>query len=193
LGFVIHMMKWPVLTALLILTPGLVGFAPAQNRNDSLVPVSKSNPAVHSPSRATILAAVIPGAGQAYNRKYWKIPIVYAGLTAAGYFLVTNQKNYKDSKRDYLALTDTLESTENLSGKSAAELLLDIDGYRRYRDLSVLALLAWHGLTIIDANVDAHFFNWDVSEDLSLRIRPRAMWVGQMKPGVGFCLTLNKK
>ena len=104
-----------------------------------------------------------------------------------------DQKNFKDSKKNYLALTDTMESTVSQSSKSAAELLADIDSYRRLRDMSFLALLAWHGLTIIDANVDAHFFNWDVSEDLSLRIQPRALWVGRMKPGVALSLILNNK
>jgi hypothetical protein len=187
------MMKWLAWSVFLILMPGLAGFAFAQNSADTVSSGPKSAKKIHSASKATILAATLPGAGQAYNRKYWKIPIVYVGLTAAGYALVTNQKNYKDSKNNYLALTDTLESTVSQSSKSAAELLADIDGYRRYRDLSVLALLAWHGLTIIDANVDAHFFNWDVSEDLSLRIRPRALWVGGMKPGVGLSFILNNK
>ena len=178
---------------LLILTPGLSDFAFAQNKTDTIAPVRKTAKTIHSPTRATILAATVPGAGQAYNRKYWKIPIAYGGYAFMGYTLVTNQKNYKDSKNNYLALTDTLESTVNESGKSAAELLADIDGFRRQRDLSVLGLLAWHGLTIIDANVDAHFFNWDVSEDLSLRIRPRALWIGGMNPGVGLSVLLNNK
>ena len=103
------------------------------------------------------------------------------------------RSKYKDSKNNYLAATDEVESTVNQSNKSSAELLADIDSYRRLRDLSALALLAWHGLTIIDANVDAHFFNWDVNEDLSLRIRPAALWAGQLKPGVGLCFIFNYK
>jgi hypothetical protein len=157
------------------------------------LPVAKNIGIEHSPRRATILAATIPGAGQAYNRKYWKIPIAYAGYAAGGYMLYTNQSQYKSSKRNYLALTDTLESTVNDSGRSAAELRSDIDSYRRMRDLSVLILLAWHGLSIIDANVDAHFFNWDVSEDLSLRLRPKALWAGGLNPGIGLCFTINTR
>ena len=171
----------------------MADFAPAQNLKDSIVTSRTAVKAYHSPKRATILAATIPGAGQAFNRRYWKIPIVYAGYAAAGYFLVTNQKNYKYSKTNYLAATDGIDATVNQSGKEASVLLAEIDGYRRLRDLSVLALLAWHGLTIIDANVDAHFFNWDVSEDLSLRIRPRTLWFGQMKPGVGVSLIFNTR
>jgi hypothetical protein len=193
LGFVKNIINWPAMSVLLILIAGTAGFATAQNSVDSLTSVPPSSPKIHSPKKATILAATIPGAGQAYNRKYWKIPIVYVGLTAAGYSLVTNQKQYKDSKINYLALTDTMESTVSQSTKSAAELLADMDSYRRLRDLSVLALLAWHGLTIIDANVDAHFFNWDVSEDLSLQIRPRAIWAGGKNPGVGLSFIFNNK
>jgi hypothetical protein len=191
--FVREKIIWPVLSIFLIFTPGLADFAHAQNRADTIISKPKPAESIHSVRKATILAAVIPGAGQAYNRKYWKIPIVYVGLTVAGYALFSNQRNYRDSKNNYIALTDTLESTVNQSGKSASELLSDIDGYRRYRDISVLGLLAWHGLTILDANVDAHFFNWDVSDDLSLQIRPRALWVGQMKPGLGLCFILNTK
>jgi hypothetical protein len=176
-----------------MLTPGLADSALAQNPSDTTVSAPQKTKITHSPGKASILAATIPGAGQAYNRKYWKIPIVYIGYAAAGYSLVTNQKSYKDSKKNYLAATDGIDSTVNQSGKSAAELLADIDIYRRSRDLSFLALLAWHGLSIIDANVDAHFFNWDVSEDLSLRIRPVAIWVGPMKPGIGLNFILNNK
>lgn len=193
MGFVRNRLKWLELSVFLILTPGLADFAPAQTSTDTLVSHPKTVNTIHSASKATILAATIPGAGQAYNRKYWKIPIVYVGYAAAGYELVTNQKKYKDSKKNYIAVTDTLESTVNLSDRTTSELLLDIDSYRRLRDMSFLALLAWHGLTIIDANVDAHFFNWDVSEDLSLRIRPRALWVGRMKPGIGLSFILNTK
>jgi hypothetical protein len=191
LGFVINSLNRLVLSLSLILISGLADFAAAQNSSDSVAPKPGALKSDHPPARATILAATIPGAGQAYNRKYWKIPIAYAGYAGAGFMLVTNQKNYKDSKNNYLALTDTLESTVSQSPRSAAELKADIDSYRRLRDLSVLALLAWHGLTIIDANVDAHFFDWDVSEDLSLKIRPRALWIGGMNPGLGLCLTLN--
>jgi len=187
------MILWPALTALLLLASGLGGFAPAQNPVDSVVSVPKPSKSIHSATRATILAATIPGAGQAYNRKYWKIPIAYLGYSAAAFAFFTNQKNYKVSKINYLALTDTLDSTVDQSGKSTAELLSDIDSYRRFRDMSFLALLAWHGLTIIEANVDAHFFNWDVSEDLSLGIRPKAMWVGGMHPGIGLSFIIKNK
>lgn len=191
--FVRENVAWLALSVLLIMTPGLGGFACAQTVNDTVISKPKPVFIKHSSSKATILAAVFPGAGQAYNRKYWKIPIVYIGVAAAGYAIYSNQKNYKDYKNNYIALTDTLQSTVYQGNLNKAQLITAIDYYRRYRDMSVLALLAWHGLTIIDANVDAHFFNWDVNEDLSFRIRPRALWVGQMKPGIGLSLIFNTR
>jgi hypothetical protein len=193
LGFVRNINTLLGLVVFQLLTPGLVGFAPAQTLADSIVSSPEIEKPFHSSKKATILAATVPGAGQAYNRKYWKIPIAYTGYVAAGYSLINNQKKYKDSKKNYIATTDGIDSTENQSSRTSSELLLDIDSYRRLLDLSFLALLAWHGLTIIDANVDAHFFNWDVSEDLSLQIRPRALWIGQMKPGIGLSFIFNSK
>ncbi|MFH0760755.1 MAG: DUF5683 domain-containing protein [Bacteroidota bacterium] len=185
--------SWPVLSLIVILITGPGNFAVGQIRRDSSRLLSKSLESEHSPKKALLMAALLPGSGQAYNHKYWKIPIVYAGYGAAGYFLQQNQKNYKDSKRNYIFEIDGIDSTVNQSGKTKAQLLTDIDSYRRYRDISVLALLAWHGLTIIDANVDAHFFNWDVNEDLSLYVRPRALWLDRNGPGLGMCLTFNLK
>lgn len=178
------------LIVMVLTVPG--NHAPAQVTRDSsaaALPVKKE----HSIRTATILAATIPGAGQAYNRKYWKIPIAYIGYAGAGFALVYFQKNYKQSKRDYLALTDTLEETVYEGNRTKEMLLSDINGYRRYRDMSVLGLLAWHGLTIIDANVDAHFFFWDVNEDLSLNIRPRPLWLWNNKPGLGVSVVFNIK
>jgi hypothetical protein len=193
LTLVKYMVLWPAMSVFFLMMPGLVGSAPAQNLIDSVPARQDGLKPVHSPGRATLLSAVLPGAGQAYNHKYWKIPIVYAGLAAAGYSIVSNNRNYLESKSSYLALTDQNDSTQPTINKPVAELRADIDNYRRSRDLSILLLLAWHGLSIIDANVDAHFFTWDVSDDLSLRIRPIPMLPGRLQPGVGFCLTLNKR
>jgi len=169
--------------------PGNIAFG--QIRADSLPVAKKEIQPEHSPKKALIMAAILPGSGQAYNRKYWKIPVVYTGYVAAGYFFSINQTGYKSAKQNYIYETDKIDSTVNQSGKSAQVLLSEIDNYRRMRDISVLALLAWHGLTIIDANVDAHFFNWDVSEDLSMALRPRALWNGIHGPGIGMSVVFN--
>ncbi len=185
--------KWPALLATLLLITGLGNFAPCQNQPDSSKLTTKFKAPGHSPKKALILAATLPGSGQAYNRKYWKIPIAYAGYTGAAWFFVTNQRGYKNSKRDYIYETDKIDSTVNNSGKTAQVLLAEVDSYRRMRDISVLALLAWHGLAIIDANVDAHFYNWDISEDLSMGLRPSALWTVAGKPGLGMTMVFNLK
>ncbi len=185
--------KQLVVALILLAAAGMADLAFAQVKQE--IPVEAEKPAgqVHSHKRATILAACIPGAGQAYNRKYWKIPIAYVGYAGAGFALVYNQTNYKQSKNNYLALTDTLEETVYEGDRSAEMLLSDINSFRRYRDLSALALLAWHGLTIIDANVDAHFFSWDVGEDLSFDLIPHPFWLGRRSPGLGLMVVLNLK
>jgi hypothetical protein len=147
----------------------------------------------YSTKRATLLAVCIPGAGQAYNRKYWKIPIAYAGYAGAGFALVSNQRNYKQSKANYIALTDDDPGTVYEGTRTKEMLLSDIDGYRRYRDLSALGLIAWHLLCVVDANVDAHFLYWDIDEDLSLRLAPAVGVTGRDNPLVGLILTFNIK
>jgi hypothetical protein len=143
---------------------------------------------VHSPKKAAIYSAVLPGFGQAYNKKYWKIPLVYGGFAAFGYFIGFNNKNYQVSKNAYSDLTDEDPSTDsymeleqiiyyNLDNPSEVEnlkngLLRRQDYYRRNRDLLVILTIGFYGLNIIDASVDAHFFNWDISDDLALRWQP---------------------
>ena len=185
--------SWPALSIIFFLITGSGYFASGQNLQDTLTVKKKIIQPEHSPRKALILAATLPGSGQAYNRKYWKIPIAYAGYAGGAYFFYTNQKSYKNAKRDYIFETDKIDSTINLSGKSAPVLLNEVDYYRRMRDISVLVLLAWHGLTIIDANVDAHFFNWDVNEDLSISMKPRALWAGIKNPGLGLSVVINLK
>lgn len=145
----------------------------------------------HSPAKAAFYAALLPTAGQIYNRKYWKIPIVLTGYGATAFLIHYNNNNYHQSKRDYLAETDTLPETVNQSGKAAATLRADIDNFRRNRDLSFLMLLAWHGLCIIDANVDAHLMTWDVDEDLSLSIRPEMVTHFRHPAGLGVRVALR--
>jgi len=144
----------------------------------------------HSPTKAIVYSAILPGWGQAYNRKYWKIPIVYAGFAGVGYFIKTNNDYYKLYKNDYLLLKDD-PNAQTVSGYDQRTLKIYIDQYRRSRDLSIIALVGWYGLVLIDANVDGHFFNYDVDEDLSLELQP---WFGNpSKKEQGIGLTLNFK
>lgn len=144
----------------------------------------------HSASKATIYSAILPGWGQAYNRKYWKIPIVYAGFAGVGYFIKTNNDSYKLYKSDYLLLKND-PNAQTVTGLDQRSLRINIDTYRRTRDLSIIGLVAWYGLVMIDANVDGHFFNYDIDEDLSMELQP---WINsEVVTGHGVGISLNFK
>ena len=130
----------------------------------------------HSPRKATIYAMILPGLGQAYNKKYWKIPIVYAGFGALFYSISFNDKLYKDFRTAYLhSLTN--DGTE--PPVNEYEELYDTDFllqsknfYRRNRDLTYILTGLWYLLQMVDATVDAHLLTWEVGEDLSLDFQP---------------------
>lgn len=135
----------------------------------------------HSPRTASFYSAILPGLGQAYNKKYWKIPIVYAGLICSAYFIVYNNSYYTKFKKDYIYRTDGDPNTNadfNYFGTNTSnfpdpnELKSAMDGYRRYRDMSALIFGGVYLLNIIDATVDAYLFDYDVDQNLSLNIRP---------------------
>jgi Family of unknown function (DUF5683) len=129
----------------------------------------------HSPLKATTLALVLPGAGQAYNKKYWKMPIVYAGLGTCVYFIQTNTTQYRFWKGAYIALNDTDPNTNptgDAVGLSSTQLKSNTVLMKKYLDVSYMSLLGVYVLQAIDANVDAHLFYFDVSPNLSLHWTP---------------------
>jgi hypothetical protein len=136
--------------------------------------------AVHSPKKASFYSAVIPGLGQIYNKKYWKVPILYAGIGVLIYFVADNHYYYQKFKKNYIARTDGDPETNgdfNYFGTDTKDapdekLRSAMDSYHRYRDMSALGLMGLYLANIIDATVDAYFFDYDVSQDLSLHIRP---------------------
>jgi len=145
--------------------------------NDSLK-TSKQNPpqvSVHSTSKACIFSAIIPGLGQAYNKKYWKIPILYAGFTGLGYLAVLNHASYAKYKNALMIRNDgnanTIDEYENVYSDDNLSLLVDI--YRRDRDLCYIGIFAVYLLNIVDATVDAHLYNFDVSDNLSMKWSPQ--------------------
>ncbi len=147
----------------------LVGFSSYAQENKR----NEENIKVHSPGRA-MLYSIIPGGGQIYNQKYWKVPVLYAGLAATVYaidFNKTRYERYRDAldsrqEEDYDILSDKYK---NLSDNSLESLR---DSYRNDRDLSIFIGVSIYALNILDAYVDAHFFEFDVSDDLSLHIQP---------------------
>ncbi len=129
----------------------------------------------HSPNKAAIFSAVLPGLGQAYNKKYWKIPIVYAGFGLIAYFIISNTSEYKkyDEAYDYVIAGDTVGIDNDYVGQYDEQQLLDGKKYhRRNMELSYIVGGLWYILNIVDASVDAHLFDYDVSEDLSIRVDP---------------------
>jgi hypothetical protein len=142
---------------------------------------------IHSPKKATIYSAILPGLGQAYNKKYWKIPIIYAGFGTIGYFIGWNNGFYNTYKLAYSDFTDDDDSTnsyldvlppgydlENTTDYNnfKSGLSKQSDYYRRNRDLLIIGMVAFYGLNLIDASVDAHLFDFDISEDLTLNWQP---------------------
>lgn len=146
----------------------------------------------HSPRKATIYSAVLPGLGQIYNRKYWKVPIVYGGFATLGYFINFNNEVYTTYRQAYSDIIDNDPYTnshlklkvnasffkpENIS-QLTENLRRAKDGWRRNRDLVVIGTVVFYAVNIIDASVDAHFFNFDISDDLTIN------WV----PGPVMCM-----
>lgn len=136
--------------------------------------------------RAMWLAIVIPGAGQIYNRKYWKLPIVYGGFLGCLYAIRWNNQMYTDYSQAYMDIMDNdpntqsynqflhLGSTITEENKERYQNLFKRrkDYYRKYRDLSVFCLIGVYALSVIDAYVDASLSEFDISKDLSLKIEP---------------------
>lgn len=140
---------------------------------------------VPNPTKATWLALVIPGGGQIYNRKYWKLPIFYGGFAGCAYALTWNGKMYKDysqaykdavnEKWDSNSITDLLPLgyVDKVSKTQLTETLRKRkDTYRRYRDLSIFAFIGVYLLSVVDAYVDAELSNFDITPDLSMRVEP---------------------
>ena len=141
------------------------------------------------PKKALWLAIALPGAGQIYNRKYWKLPIFYGGIAGCVYAMTWNNQMYRDYQRAYIDITDDDPNTQSYNkflhlgskvteeNKSFYQNLFKKrkDRYRRWRDLSIFATVAVYALSVIDAYVDASLSDFDISDDLSLRIAPVVM------------------
>ena len=171
---------------------------------------------VHSPHKATMYSVMFPGLGQAYNKKYWKIPILYAGIGATIYAINWNSKNYKKYKsgfRDFSQFYDYKYQDEGLetpivepSSKSYEDLIdRDFsdtdksfdnwfqtqlqnkkDSFKHDRDLSYIILLGVYVLNIVDAAVDAHFTNFSVDDNLTINVQPAVSYSAFTGNSVGF-------
>ncbi len=166
-----------------------------QSNADTLV-IPTQKKAKHSPKKATLLSAILPGAGQIYNHKYWKAPLIYAGLGGLGYVFLNAQKNYTYYQRNLRNEADTDPSTLNETSFGINELQAEKIRYRKQRDLIGFGLIAVYAINIIDANVDAHLKTFDISDDLSLQLKAKPMYMANAFGGVlaaGISLKLKIK
>jgi hypothetical protein len=156
---------------------------------DSLGTRSRAN-------RAALFSTILPGAGQFYNKKYWKIPILYAGFIVLGYSIEFNNSNYKTFRTAYIYRTDpdstTIDDYENIYPDAEA-LRVRKDYYRRTRDLLWIITAGVYVLNIIDAYVDAHLSDFDISDDLSLRTQPGLQFAFDKRPIPSIALTFTLK
>jgi len=138
-----------------------------------------------SARKAAIMSACLPGLGQIYNHKVWKVPIIYAALGGLTYGFIQNNKQYNYYRKNLIALNDGDSSTNNTTPLTQHGLVAQKNSYRRYRDLCIIGGVVVYVLNIIDANVDAHLRTFDVSDDLSLRIKPYTNFNMMSGPGNG--------
>ena len=163
--------------------PSIVVNTPPQEAK-SLKEMSRWQP---DPKRALWLALVIPGGGQIYNRKYWKLPFIYGGFMGCIYAMNWNNTMYKDYSQAYVDLMDNDPDTQSYNQflHLGATIKTDADKkryeeifrkrkdkYRRWRDLSFFVMLGVYALSVIDAYVDAELSVFDISKDLSLKVEP---------------------
>jgi hypothetical protein len=182
----------------LILTPFFLN-AQENSLADSLVNSGVVKDTSHSPRKATLYSALLPGAGQVYNhlampkgkkKAFWKVPLIYAGLGVTGYFALQNNIEQRKLKQEYTYRiengTPNPENTDLFQYDNQSVLIL-YQNAERSRDLMIFAFIAVYALNILDAHVSAHFVNFDVSKDLTLNIRPSL----QQLNSPGLALTLN--
>jgi hypothetical protein len=155
---------------------------------DSLMQLVGSKPKgrfVPDPKKALWLSIVFPGGGQIYNRKYWKLPLVYGGFLGCVYAMTWNNTMYRDYSQAYIDIMDSDENTKSYENfipahydvKANEDRLKELfrrkkNYYRRYRDLSMFCMIGVYALSIIDAYVDAELSSFDISRDLTLRVHP---------------------
>lgn len=163
-----------------------------------------------STKRALFLSAILPGGGQIYNRKFWKLPIIYGGFVGCVYAIRWNSMMYDDYSQAYLDIMDDDPNTQSYNqflhlgnevNESNSTYYSNMfkrrkDYYRRYRDLSYIVLIGVYALQIVDAYVDAALSDFDISDDLSLSVTPTIISSGLQRPtihnsglGVRCCIT----
>lgn len=193
-------MKTRAVLIILFMLAGTVLFA---QQVDSLTPTDSSKALrnkkkVYSHARrATVMSALLPGLGQGYNKKYWKIPLIYAGLGGFGYMYYVNNEEYTYYRDNLRAIYDEDPSTVNTTNYQYWQLQSLRDQYKKNRDLALIGFFAVYLLNIVDANVDGHLSTFDVSDKLGLHLDPlfypRFPALHSKQAVYGMSLTFNLK
>ena len=142
-----------------------------------------------NPRKATILSAVLPGAGQVYNGKAWKVPLIYGGIITDIYFINFNNRRYEIFKQALADFDNELPTDFPSLNRDA--LVRNVNYWRKSRDLCYLVLVGIYALNLIDANVDAHLSGFDVSDDIALKFEPHYESFSSNNRSVGLSVKLN--
>ena len=191
----------------------VLSFASAQQKDSLALKDSLSKPVTiikidtstkkkHSPKSAAIRSAILPGLGQVYNKKYWKVPIVWTAIGIPIGTFVYNKKWYQETKTAAVMIStgDTANYKNRVDPKlyfffenpEQIDVLLNYrNDFRRNMDYSILFVLLFWGLNVLDATVDAHLRDFDVGENLSLKIKPN-LFQGNQIAGLSFTLTFGR-
>lgn len=181
---------------LLVLLTAMPAFSQEQEEKKADPPKEKKEKTDYSslpkdPRKATILSAILPGAGQVYNGKAWKVPLLYAGFMTDIYFIGFNNKRYQTFRSALFAYDDGDQSQFPSLNREA--LVRNVDYWRQNRDLVILLLAGIYALNLVDANVDAHLSGFNISDDLSLKLEPNVGTFAASSTSVGLSLKLQFK
>lgn len=160
-----------VFWAILVLSISFPATSFGQDRKADKKKKTEKKIVPRSPLKAS-LWAIIPGGGQIYNHKYWKVPIVWAGFAVIGYSAAFSTRQYKTFRDAYSCKVNNPDCTDPLAKYPANTLQIYRDYYRRNMQLSYIIMGGWYILQMIDANVDAQFTHWNVSNNLSMDVYP---------------------
>ncbi len=182
--------------------------------HSSLFSNRKDSTYLHSPKRAALYSLALPGLGQIYNHKYWKLPIVYGGFGVMAYFIKTNTSDYRKFRDAYEYASSSINANDSpappnvyppiptppndlVKKYDANQLLEGREYYRRNVELSYIITVGWYLFVMIDAVVDAHFYNYNISDDISMQVKP---WTPSLmpspypfRPSAGISLTFHIK
>jgi len=137
------------------------------------VPTKAQENIKKNPKKAAFYSAIIPGSGQFYTKKYWKIPIIYAGFITSAYYANESYNSYKEYKNAYILRTDNNPNTnDNFNNYTNENLVTLTEYYRRNTEISVLFFGLTYILNILDASVSAHLFEYNITEDISIHLQP---------------------